>query len=748
METRLIRGRVFAVLSAVLTLLGPGLVVVMTTSNSGPTIVLTGLILVSWALATTCAGYLLWRSICHRRSTEAALHQAHAQLQGLLDGATQVAIIATDLNGLITVFNAGAERMLGYTAGELIGRYTPEIFHSQQEIERRGAELMQEFGYPIAGFDVFVEPARRGGHDVREWTFVRKCGARLIVTLAVTAIRDPAGALTGFLGTATDISDGKRAEANLRRAMEDAEVATRAKSDFLATMSHEIRTPMNGVIGMTRLLLDTPLSPQQRDYAETIRDSGDALLDIIDDILDFSKIEAGKLELEHIPFDLHGLVGYVVELFAEMAYRKGLELTVDLDAQIPRVCFGDPGRIRQVLTNLVSNAVKFTERGSVLVRVTQPQRQGSRVHLRFAVTDTGIGVSEEDRSRLFQPFTQADPSTTRKYGGTGLGLAISSRLVQMMSGRIGVDSVPPRGSTFWFTLDLEAAAAAGVTTATEAFGDLRSGRPEVNLSSVSRPRVLVAEDNLTNRRVAAFTLEKLGYACDTAGSGREAVEAASRFPYAAILMDCQMPGMDGFAATAEIRAAERERGIHTPIIAMTANAMKGAREQCLRAGMDDYVAKPVPPDALESILLRWIYPSRWAGTSPGSVAAREALRAHFGGDELLLHAVGGVFLSDVPRLLDRVRCALHANDPLQLERTAHTLKGAVGNFGGSPAFSLSAEMEAAGRSGDLRAAHEALPALERALDGLREVIAAILEDRGGVSHSSEDTRSGMSAVRS
>jgi two-component system sensor histidine kinase/response regulator len=914
------------------------------------------------------------------RSTE--LSGAREKLQAVLDAASHVSIIASDTTGLITVFNRGAEQMLGYSSDEMVGKQSPAILHLGSEMFARGRELTEELGKPVQGYDVFVEKARSGQHDEHEWTYVRKNGTTLKVNLVVTAAYGTSGAIVGYLGVAMDVTarakaeqisrdqalildlandtilvrdtegritywnqgavrlygwskeeamgrvthslfrtqfsqplgeineqlfatghwegdlvhthrdgalvnvvsswtlrrdeskrpvsviemnydvtarkkaeqelaqtrehldtivsssldgivvyeairdergqirdlrfaminpaaetlmrrnasdlightvlesypsvlkdglfekytriieenvpldfehqtfrsgvlrwyrlagvklgDGlalsyteitarKLFEQQLQEAKEHAELADEAKSDFLATMSHEIRTPMNGVIGVTGLLLDSGLNAEQRQLAETIRNSGESLVGLINDILDFSKIEAGELSFEELDFNLRQVIEGTLELLAGQAQVKAIELVGSLEPEVPPIVRGDPGRVRQVLTNLIANAIKFTKFGEVALRVSLKEETGTDICLRFEIKDTGIGLSEETQARLFQPFVQADSSTSRKFGGTGLGLAICKRLAELMNGRIGVESVLGEGSTFWVELRFRPHLTADLQPQTpDQFGDIRvlvvddnetsrrclqeqmverqirsesapSGEealkvlrqavldkapytaaiidmqmPEMDglvlarnihadpllggtrlilLTPIGKPvppdelrmakigaicakpvrqsalfeslarvlshsaneieplsspaipaplrkeRILLAEDNAINQRVALGNLRWLGYDADVAASGVEVILAIEEKGYDIILMDCQMPDLDGYEVTREIR--RREIGNRRLwIIAMTADVMDGVRDKCLAAGMDDYLAKPLRRAELNAALER------------------------------------------------------------------------------------------------------------------------------------------------
>jgi len=602
--------------------------------------------------------------------------------------------------------------------------------------------------------------------------------------------------------------------AELATATEMAEEANRAKSEFLANMSHEIRTPLNGIIGMTELALDTALTAEQREYLSMVKSSADSLLAILNDILDFSKIEMRKLELEDIPFSVRDHLAELVKPLALRAEQKGLELVCHVLPDVPHVASGDPGRLRQVLVNLIGNAIKFTERGQILVQVEIDSATADHLVLHYVVSDSGIGIPKEKQEAIFEPFKQADGSTTRRFGGTGLGLTISTTLVELMGGRIWLDSAPHEGSTFHFTarfgrtegrpepatVDLTdlpvlvvddnavnrrvlhdllvrwrmrptiatsgAAALAAMTEARDAsrpftlvlldahmpemdgfevarriqHGPALAGATIMMLSSsgqhgetarcrelgiahhLTKPidqrellaaitralahdqaarqplhasmlpadlperrlRVLLAEDNPVNQRLAASLLERRGHRVTIAVNGREAVDAAARSRFDVVLMDVQMPEMGGFEATAAIRTAERSSGVRLPIVAMTAHAMKGDKERCLAAGMDDYLTKPLDSKRLCETVER--IAGAYAGAPPTADAVADApaisdvVLARVGGDRELLAEISRLFLDDAPRHLERIRSALDARDGDALRRSAHGLKGAAANF--------------------------------------------------------------------
>jgi PAS domain S-box-containing protein len=787
------------------------------------------------------------REISDRKSAEE--ESRRAEKLAIVASRTDNAVIITDIDGRIEWVNDGFTRISGYTIEEVMGK-KPGVLLQGPETDPATVQYMRDQLDQGMGFKV----------EVLNYS---KTGRKYWLAIEVQPICDAAGMLRNFMAIESDISERKRVEQELQQAKEQAEAASRSKSEFLANMSHEIRTPLNGVTGMTDLLLGTDLQPHQRRYVQVAKSSADSLLVVINQILDFSKIEAGKLELEAIDFELRPIIEEVAEMLAYRAASKGLELAYWIDPKAPTSLHGDPARLRQVLINLVNNAVKFTHKGEVVVRVAAESSDDDRAQLRFSVVDTGMGIPAERRDRLFKAFSQLDASTTRKFGGTGLGLAICKQVVELMGGDIGVESMEGKGSTFWFTapfarrnagtaaptpLDLKGLRAMaiddnaavrtilceqlvawglraeGAADSEEALRQLRQAAAEGTPYSIAlidagsparaglqligtirgddalsrtamvlmttlespvppdevkaagicdaitkplrqsqlfdaviraaaawrgetppqlandaaparqpnalRPaRILLAEDNEVNQLVASEILTRSGFECDVVGDGRRAVEAASQQQYDAILMDCQMPHMDGFQATAEIRSREKQQSgggpkRRVPIIALTANALKGDREQCLAAGMTDYLSKPLDPRLLVATLNKLLgrSPSPAARASDAAPTPQErpmdldALLVRCMGDAEFRGRLLAKFPDQVTGCLQKINEALSARDATSLARAAHGLKGTAANLSAPAVQRVAAEIEALGKAGSLSEAERLIETLRTEVD--------------------------------
>jgi two-component system sensor histidine kinase/response regulator len=823
------------------------------------------------------------RDISKRKQAEAAVLDNEQKLKAVVNG-SPIPLFVIDREHRVSYWNRALEAMTGITASEMIGtnNHCQALYKGDRPTL---ADLVLD-GDSVTIAEYYDGQFRRSNlvEDAYEATgFFPNLGVDgKWLCFTVARLYGIEGEIIGALETLQDITERKQAEEELHKAKEAADEASRLKSEFLANMSHEIRTPMNGVTGMAELLMDTELSREQGEYVHAIKSSADALMTVINDILDFSKIEAKKLDIESINFNLRDSMGDILQTLAQRAEEKGLELAYEVHSDVPDAVVGDPGRLRQIIVNLVGNAIKFTESGEVVISVSREvwEEDGARLH--FTVNDTGIGIAKEKQNRIFEAFTQADASTTRRYGGTGLGLAISARLVDLMDGRIWVESEPDRGSVFHFTVCLGLQEGPPVRQIPEKQANLdglrvlvvddnttnrrileetlknwrmrpvsidsgwtalemmanaeQAGKPfqlllvdvnmplmdgfelverirqgpekqgatimmitssgmrgdaarcrEMGISAyLTKPvkqsslldaimtilgttepegaeaplvtqhtlrealpplHVLIAEDNPVNRKIAVSMLEKRGHTVVAATNGKDALvslEAQGERLFDLVIMDVQMPEMDGFEATARIREKEKGTGMRIPIIALTAHAMKGDREGCLNAGMDGYVSKPLKADELHAAMVEamagrpgTISDSAKSHVNELEVFDREQALASVDGEMELFREVIGLFLEDYPKNMAEIDNAIRERDASRLNRAAHSLKGAVDNFGARYAFDLALKLEMMGKDGEFTRAGGVFSSLAKEMERLRTA----LEDfTGGTIHENPDSR--------
>ena len=641
--------------------------------------------------------------------------------QRSLFAAARVAVMSIDLEGRFTSFNPYAEKITGYRASEMIGERSINRLMRQDEVQRVADRLTAALDRPVPADARLIPVMIEQGLPPQEWTLSRKDGSALTVLMATSSMRDETGKVVGYLAVATDLTEIKQLETKLRASEQAARDANLAKSSFLAAMSHEIRTPMIGVTGMLEVLSHSALDADQRRTVHVIQQSAASLLQIIGDILDFSKVEAGRLELSPSTIDLRRLLQSTVANFTGAASSKGLVLNVACDERVGAAHVADGLRLRQILSNFLSNAIKFTEAGFVEAVLESEGRDGERDRLVFRVTDTGIGVTPEQQARLFQPFQQAEGTTTRRFGGTGLGLVISRRLAELMGGDVTMESTPGAGTTLRLRVSLARGRIEDIEPETHAPGSSASqfqprALPTLEQAERERSLVLVVDDHPTNRLVVGRQLALAGYLCETADDGQQGLDAWRSGRFALVLSDVHMPVMDGYEMARALRKEEQRDGKpRTPVVALTAAALKGEAERCLAAGMDDYLAKPVSIPDLAACLRRWLPHTMPAeGEAPVAMAvnalpqvsgAPQALDASVleqltGGDRGEMRAVLDDFLDSCGRDLVAMQRARESGDAVQLAREAHKIKGAARLVGAGELALAASELELAAKGND------------------------------------------------
>lgn len=669
-------------------------------------------------------GYELKNEIKKRIRLKSQLKESENKFN-ILTLSIQDAIIIIDYSQRVVNWNKAAEDMFGYTFREVCGKNLHKLITPPE------AMLKADIGFKkfaLTGSGRLVD-------KMTEVNAIKKDGTIFRAEISISRVKIKGK--NHVVGIVRDVTERMLTREKIIEAIEAAEAANIAKSQFLANMSHEIRTPMNGIIGFMELLSETQLNSLQTDYLHEMKLASVSLLELINDLLDFSKIEANKMELDNVEFDLVKVINEVAAVFSVKARAKGIAFNVNIDSSIPALLRGDRRRLKQVIDNLVSNAVKFTKAGRVDIELKKADESAERVYILFRVADTGIGISGQDTGRLFMPFTQADASTTRKYGGTGLGLAISAKIVEMMSGKITAESEMGKGSVFKFTIGFDKAE--NYEKKKLLCSNLENTADTCNESWKSSARILLAEDNPTNQKLTVSILKSAGLSCDIAENGIEAVKAVQAAKYSLVLMDCQMPELDGYEATRLIRNTEAgER--HLTIIAMTANALKSDYEKCIISGMDDYISKPFKTTELLNLIEKWINTGSGSGNaevgmeqqvvqSALSLSDRiEAVMPEVCGtlDELaqdqkidrdILYEIFYEFAGTLHCQLDKIVKAVDSSEFPVISMQAHTLKGASAGLRLGAISNMAAELEKYGREGDIvlcrEAAHELLACCEK-----------------------------------
>ena len=600
----------------------------------------------------------------------------------ILDGTDYSIITTSEKDGIILTFNKGAEKMLGYKADEMIGN-RPDIIHDKKEVIERAKLLSEELKIKVEpGIDVFHIKSRLSNlSDVNEWTYISKDGSRIPVELSITTLRSSANEIIGYLGIAKDISESKKAKEAIIYAKEKAEQAVLAKNSFLANMSHEIRTPMNAIIGFTDLLAQSTLDENQEEYVSSVKLAGGNLLAIINDILDFSKIESGKITIESVPFSLKDALKNIYTLLNERAKEKKLEYNFFLDASLPDFVIGDSVRLNQIMVNLIGNAIKFTEEGSITISVKKIEEDDLNYKMKFSVKDTGIGIPADKMDLIFDRFSQANTETTRKFGGTGLGLSIVKSLVELQGGAINLKSELGRGSEFSFEIKYQKVDKLDLEPLEKALAPKRPLGPV---------KILLCEDNVLNQRLATKILIKFGFDFEIAENGRIALEKLINEKFDLILMDLQMPEMDGYQATIAIR---NELKLKIPIVAMTAHSLVGEKEKCIEIGMNDYVGKPFTQDDLYSKICNNLIEKQKEPSAKNTLAEKietksDSVVINLGylkelsdGNKGFEREMIELFLNQVPIDIIALDSAFKESDAFHIKSLSHKLKSSMSVVG-------------------------------------------------------------------